>query len=162
VRAVTTISLASTEASAPATRPTFVECDIVPGNRLLAEDWAGRPKVPCSVLHRTGFFMPRRLLGERWALTPPFHPYPTTCVERRYVLCDTFRHTPFSKRMPACSPRCAVRRCSDFPLKRPTDCSAKHLSGRLPPAAGSTLKTASATVTRASLTQAAFFLPCAL
>lgn len=30
----------------------------------------------CSVLHRTGFIMPLRLLSGRWALTPPFQPYP--------------------------------------------------------------------------------------
>ncbi len=31
--------------------------------------------VPCFVLHRMGFFVPRRLRAGRWALTPPFHPY---------------------------------------------------------------------------------------
>jgi hypothetical protein len=31
---------------------------------------------PCSVLHRIGFFVPPRLPSGRWALTPPFHPYP--------------------------------------------------------------------------------------
>ena len=30
-----------------------------------------------SDLLSMGFTMPRRLLSERWALTPPFHPYPT-------------------------------------------------------------------------------------
>src|SRR4029434_2499745 len=33
---------------------------------------------PCSALHRMGFFVPRRLLDGRWALTPPFHPYRVT------------------------------------------------------------------------------------
>src|SRR6266446_2075198 len=28
----------------------------------------------CFVLHRMGFFVPRELLRERWALTSPFHP----------------------------------------------------------------------------------------
>ncbi len=31
------------------------------------------------VLHRIGFTMPRRLPFERWALTPPFHPYLFPC-----------------------------------------------------------------------------------
>ena len=29
----------------------------------------------CSVLHRMGFVVPPSLRSERWALTPPFHPY---------------------------------------------------------------------------------------
>ncbi len=36
------------------------------------------PRVPCFVLHHTGFFVPHRLPGGRWALTPPFHPYPAS------------------------------------------------------------------------------------
>ena len=36
---------------------------------------AGGP-TPCFVLHRMGFFVPRSLRAGRWALTPPFHPYP--------------------------------------------------------------------------------------
>jgi hypothetical protein len=39
------------------------------------------------VLLRVGFSMRVRLLGRRWALTPPFHPYPNG----RYVFCATFR-----------------------------------------------------------------------
>ena len=38
--------------------------------------WARRPGVSCSALHPMGFFVPRRSLDGRWALTPPFHPYP--------------------------------------------------------------------------------------
>lgn len=39
---------------------------------------AGRavPGVSYLALHRTGLAMPPRLLLERWAFTPPFHPYP--------------------------------------------------------------------------------------
>jgi len=36
---------------------------------------AGRSEVPYLALHPMGFSVPRRLLDERWALTPPFHPY---------------------------------------------------------------------------------------
>jgi len=35
---------------------------------------AGRLPSLCFVLHRMGFFVPRELLRERWALTSPFHP----------------------------------------------------------------------------------------
>jgi len=37
---------------------------------------AGRSKVPYLALHPMGFSVPPRLRLERWALTPPFHPYP--------------------------------------------------------------------------------------
>ena len=59
------------------------------------------------VLHLAGFAMPPMLPPGRWALTPPFHPYPTTApfemsrrfsfelspgtFRRRYILCGTFR-----------------------------------------------------------------------
>jgi len=36
--------------------------------------WSGRLPFLCFVLHRMGFFLPRELLRERWALTSPFHP----------------------------------------------------------------------------------------
>jgi len=42
----------------------------VPGLRR-----SGQAPSPCFVLHRMGFFVPRRLLAGRWALTPPFHPF---------------------------------------------------------------------------------------
>ena len=35
-----------------------------------------RHQAPCYVLHHMGFFVPRHLRAGRWALTPPFHPYP--------------------------------------------------------------------------------------
>jgi len=49
----------------------------VPGTRSAsAEPGAGRSGVPYLVLHPMGFSVPPRLRLERWALTPPFHPYP--------------------------------------------------------------------------------------
>lgn len=36
---------------------------------------AGRSEVSYLALHRMGFSMPPGLLQERWAFTPPFHPY---------------------------------------------------------------------------------------
>jgi len=37
---------------------------------------AGRSKVPYLALHPMGFSVPASLRSQRWALTPPFHPYP--------------------------------------------------------------------------------------
>ena len=49
----------------------------IPGTRpALAEHGAGRSEVPYLALHPMGFSVPPRLRLERWALTPPFHPYP--------------------------------------------------------------------------------------
>ena len=48
----------------------------VPGTRFaFAKPGAGRSVVPYLALHPMGFSVPRRLRFERWALTPPFHPY---------------------------------------------------------------------------------------
>ena len=59
---------------------------------------AGHSAVSYLALHRTGFTVPPRLLSERWALTPPFHPYPRSCLPRRYIFCGTFRRvTPPSR-----------------------------------------------------------------
>ena len=52
------------------------------GMRLIPEDAdseesSDRRSFLCCVLHHMGFFVPPHLRSERWALTPPFHPYPT-------------------------------------------------------------------------------------
>src|SRR5579872_5439647 len=48
----------------------------------------GGPPIPSYlVLLRVGFSMRARSLARRWALTPPFHPYPCG----RFVFCATFR-----------------------------------------------------------------------
>ena len=46
-------------------------------------------------LHHVGFTMPSMSPSKRWALTPPFHPYPKK--PRRFVFCGTFRrvYPPF-------------------------------------------------------------------
>ncbi len=58
---------------------------------------------PCLALHRMGFLVPRRLPAGRWALTPPFHPYPKRPNTKRapggLSFCDTFH------RRPACAGR---------------------------------------------------------
>ena len=43
---------------------------------------AGHSKAPYLALHPMGFSVPPRLLSERWALTPPFHPYPYRSLPR--------------------------------------------------------------------------------
>jgi len=49
----------------------------VPGTHpAFAKTGAGRSVVPYLALHPMGFSVPPRLRLERWALTPPFHPYP--------------------------------------------------------------------------------------
>ena len=66
------------------------------------------PALPSYLaLHHAGFSVPRVLPHERWALTPPFHPYQrnelsedvsqvflrdaTVPFRRRYIFCGTFR-----------------------------------------------------------------------
>src|SRR5258706_8845385 len=46
------------------------------GRRGPAPDESGTRR-PYSVLLQAGLAMPSRSPGPRWALTPPFHPYPT-------------------------------------------------------------------------------------
>ena len=52
------------------------------GVRLTRGYWAGHPAT-YLVLHRTGFFVPPTSPSVRWALTPPFHPYPERAALRR-------------------------------------------------------------------------------
>ena len=47
---------------------------LLPGKRF-AEAKPARRQLPCFVLHRGRFILPRLLPVGRWALTPPFHPY---------------------------------------------------------------------------------------
>jgi len=51
-------------------------------------------KPPYLILLRMGFALPPRSRGTRWALTPPFHPYPRPPrgARRRFVFCGTFLH----------------------------------------------------------------------
>ena len=90
-------------------------CDYYPGASGFRQ-LARRP-APCSVLHRRRFFVPRHLRAGRWALTPPFHPYPRCLsARRRFVFCDTVRDARLSPNVPAHSTRHGAWRCSDFPL----------------------------------------------
>ena len=93
----------------------------VPGTHSAeAETDAGRVVVPYLALLPMGFSVPRRLLAERWALTPPFHPCRSHTVERRYFLCGTFRQRSLATALPASIPhpwvtRHRALRSSDFP-----------------------------------------------
>ena len=90
--------------------------DQYPEGSPLARRSGRRPGSSCSVLHRMGFFVPPRLRSGRWALTPPFHPYPPACASGRSVFCDTIRQPELSRRPPARSTRHAALWCPDFPL----------------------------------------------
>jgi hypothetical protein len=77
----------------------------VPGTRFtFAKHGAGNSGVPYLALHPMGFAMPRRLRFERWSLTPPFHPYRSSCELRRYILCGTFRRDASRRHLPRVSP----------------------------------------------------------
>ena len=61
------------------------------------------PKVSYWTLHPMGFSVPPRLRLERWALTPPFHPYPGRCQPWRYILCGTVRRDASRRALPRVS-----------------------------------------------------------
>jgi hypothetical protein len=67
------------------------------------------PRGPYSALLLTGLAMPALLPRPRWALTPPFHPYP--CVQGRSVLCGAVPRVSPAGRYPASS----LRWSPDFP-----------------------------------------------
>jgi len=80
--------------------------------------------VPYLALHPMGFSVPRRLLFERWALTPPFHPYLRPESRRRSVFCGTVRRARLSAFAPACilvrtNPGYAASRPVEFGLSSP-------------------------------------------
>ena len=87
----------------PAGREPFV---LAAGTRDLASTAEERaaPRVSYLALHPMGFAVPPRLLLERWALTPPFHPYLATGEPdaRRCIFCGTFRRKVAFP--PACIP----------------------------------------------------------
>ncbi len=62
---------------------------------------AGSSWISYLVLHPMGLAMPPRLLLGRWALTPPFHPYPAET--RRFVFCGAFRRDASRRRLPRVS-----------------------------------------------------------
>ena len=81
--------------------------------RHTRDHWTGRP-IPYFALHRNGFILPSSLPLKRWALTPPFHPYPSTS-SRRFIFCDTGRQVELPRPAPVFTGIPALR-CPDFPL----------------------------------------------
>jgi len=117
------------------------------------------PALPSYLaLHHAGFSVPRLSPNERWALTPPFHPYrgisfrgrlagfPARChrapFHRRFIFCGTFRE-PHRTHDVRRSPPDVIRRVAltpkptkwtagrRFPTLRP-ETSVSGLSSRLP------------------------------
>ena len=97
--------------------------------------WSGQLRVPYLALHPMGFSVPPRLRLERWALTPPFHPYPACNfkIEISGLAVCFLWHCPsgcLTTSPPACIPQSAFLRrqlqvtrhralwCSDFPPPR--------------------------------------------
>ena len=65
---------------------------------------AGRSEVPYLALHPMGFSVPPRLRLERWALTPPFHPYRRTSRPGGGLsFCGTVRRDASRRRRPRVS-----------------------------------------------------------
>ena len=79
----------------------------------ITRGYSGQATLPLFVLHRVGFTLPPQLPSERWALTPPFHPYPCG----RFLFCGTFRQPNLTRVAPAFTGHAALR-CPDFPLRR--------------------------------------------
>ena len=76
----------------------------IPGTDPLARDGAGSSTVPYLILLPGRVSMPRGLHPGRWALTPPFHPYPGPCGPWRYFLCGTVCRRRLGPTPPACIP----------------------------------------------------------
>ncbi len=58
---------------------------------------------PYSVLLPVGFAMPSLLPAMRWALTPPFHPYPASSTARKHAAQQAGRY-PFCGTFPGVAP----------------------------------------------------------
>jgi hypothetical protein len=89
-------------------RESFVYAASTRGLSRFHETGTGRSATPYLALLPMGFSVPPRLLLERWALTPPFHPYRVGCDRspvarkpippvRRFIFCGTFRRNVFSR-----------------------------------------------------------------
>ena len=61
-------------------------------------------QIPYLVLLPMRFSVPRHSHDGRWALTPPFHPYPRPCGRGRFVFCGTVCHAGLSSVVPAGMP----------------------------------------------------------
>lgn len=79
----------------------------IPGTLLLSQNDTGRVWVPYLVLLPMRFSVPRNLRCGRWALTPPFHPYPSPLLETGGLFSVALSVTPdFHPEFPCVSPAC--------------------------------------------------------
>jgi hypothetical protein len=96
--------------SQEAFRCPFIWCDQDPGSCRDIEDApasgqaARSPVLSCTAW---GFSCPASYLDGRWALTPPFHPCPSTRAGR-YVFCDTVRHPAITTGLPRFHGACCL------------------------------------------------------
>ena len=147
--------------TAPAAYPRVLNCRGLRRNNRSPPERTHRagPALPSYLaLHHAGISVPRLSPHERWALTPPFHPYrgisfrgrlagfPARChrapFHRRFIFCGTFRE-PHRTHDVRRSPPDVIRRVAltpkptkwtagrRFPTLRP-ETSVSGLSSRLP------------------------------
>lgn len=89
-----------------------------PGSLGLKRPWGLAPRDPYLALLPVGLAVPPLLPEARWALTPPFHPYPR---ERgRFVFCGAFRRIAPPGRYPAPLLQ-GVRTFLETEVSRPSD-----------------------------------------
>jgi hypothetical protein len=107
----------------------------VPGTRFAeAKLKRAASKVPYLALLPMGFSVPPRLLLERWALTPPFHPYRRTHSPGGGLLfCGTIRRNVLSNIPPACIG--TARLSPGIPLRGIAPCGVRTFLPRLAPEA---------------------------
>ena len=108
------------------------------GVRLIPGNAAGGQPFPCSVLHHAGFAVPPRLPSERWALTPPFHPYPLPKLGAVFFLLHFPSGSACTDPAPAFTRRAALW-CPDFPRgsrRNETPAIARGVDGHRKPKAG--------------------------
>ena len=77
------LSAANCRATIPLGRRLRAASSNPPGRPARRKAGACAPRRPYSVLLPVGFALPPLLPAARWALTPPFHPYPASASARR-------------------------------------------------------------------------------
>jgi hypothetical protein len=96
--------------SQEALRCPFIWCDQDPGscpdmNHAVASGQAARsPVLSCTAW---GFSCPAGYPDGRWALTPPFHPFPAASAGW-FVFCDTIRHPAITTGCPRFHGACCL------------------------------------------------------
>ena len=105
-RAVSRILSAPARGFTRRRRESFVWAASTRDPARVASPGAGRSGVPYLALHPMGFTVPQSLRSERWALTPPFHPYHSEISNLKFQRAVCFLwHFP-SGRLAASPPAC--------------------------------------------------------